>query len=102
MMTFDLGDAVSSLGRRRQPIHDRHFDVENDDVDGQTGDLGHGDAAIRGRPDYSDVLVAFQDSRQQTTNDGTVFDHHDADRAVVFRRLSRRSPAVGSTVSGQT
>jgi hypothetical protein len=80
------------LGQRRQSVHHRHLDVQDDDIEGALAGLNHGHLAIAAGGHNLDAGIGIEGAGDQTAHDGGIVHHHDADglgRGLAHVRSSR-------------
>ena len=76
---FDVGFDLQKLRERRQAVHHRHFDVQNDDVDGMRFQAVDGHLAVADRRRDAQTRLALDHARDQAADHGGIVDQHDAD-----------------------
>lgn len=85
----DAGTLLEQQRQRREPVHLRHFDVEDDDVGLVLGDVLDGDLAIAEAADEFDALFLLDPSLDHAANDDGVIDDTDADAPGICSGLGR-------------
>ena len=76
-----VGIDFLQLGQGRQPVHHRHLDVEDDDVQRPLGSLDHRHFAIAAGGNKFDTRIGLQGAHDQAAHDGGIVHHHHAQMA---------------------
>jgi len=75
-------------GQRLEPVHDRHLDVEQDDVGNAAHHVLDGQLAVGVARDDFEPRLFLDPARDETPNHRRIVDDHHSDRRIGKRLLS--------------
>ena len=64
--------------QRGDPVHHRHLDVEDHEIDGAALKFTQGDLTVRGGADDVNPRIGIQKLGNKPADDGGIVNHHDA------------------------